>query len=70
VIAYLLARGANMAVHRQQDIDARDQAMRDYVRSVGGETTKAGELEKLADLRDRGILTDEEFALQKAQLLA
>ena len=70
VIAYLLARGAHMAVHRQQDIDARDEAMRDYVRSVGGETTKAGELEKLASLRDRGILTEEEFATEKAQLLA
>src|SRR5215471_4371752 len=70
VIAYLLARGANMAVHRQQDIEAHDQAMRDYVRSVGGETTNAGELEKLANLHDRGVLTDEEFANQKAQLLA
>jgi hypothetical protein len=70
VIAYLLARGANMAVHRQQDIEAQDQAMREYVRSVGGETTKAGELEKLANLRDRGVLTEEEFAAQKALLLA
>jgi hypothetical protein len=70
VIAYLLARGANMAVHRDQDIQAQQQAMRDYVRSVGGETTKADELEKLAGLRDRGVLTEEEFAAQKAQLLA
>jgi hypothetical protein len=27
------------------------------------------ELTKLADLKDRGILTDEEFAVQKARLL-
>jgi hypothetical protein len=54
VIAYLLARGPNMAVHRQQDIEAQDQATRDYVRSVSG---------------DRGVLTEEEFAKQKALLL-
>jgi hypothetical protein len=70
VIAYLLARGANMAVHRQQDIEAQEQAMRDYVRGVaGGEKSAAGELEKLANLRDRGVLTEEEFAQQKARLL-
>ena len=28
------------------------------------------QLEKLGDLRDKGILTDEEFAQQKAKLLA
>ena len=28
------------------------------------------QLEKLGDLRDKGILTDEEFAQQKARLLA
>ena len=69
VVAYLLARGSKMAEHRRQDLEAHDQAMRRYVRSVGGETTTANELEKLADLRDRGVLTDEEFARQKAALL-
>jgi len=27
------------------------------------------QIKKLADLRDRGVLTDEEFATQKARLL-
>jgi hypothetical protein len=30
----------------------------------------ADQLEKLASLRDQGILTEEEFAAQKARLLA
>jgi len=30
----------------------------------------ADQLTKLADLRDRGVLTDDEFAAQKAKLLA
>jgi ABC-type multidrug transport system fused ATPase/permease subunit len=71
VIAYLVARGTKMVEHRRQDLEAQDKAMRRYVQSVGGgETTKAGELEKLANLRDRGVLSDEEFAAQKAQLLS
>lgn len=32
--------------------------------------TVADELTKLADLRDRGLLTEQEFAAQKARLLA
>ena len=70
VIAYLVVRGSKMVEHRQQDVAAQEKAMREYVRSVGGETSKAHELEKLADLRDRGVLSEEEFARQKAQLLA
>jgi hypothetical protein len=35
-----------------------------------GKPDIADELTKLADLRDRGVLTDTEFATQKAKLLA
>jgi hypothetical protein len=71
VIAYLLVRGTKIAEHRRQDIEAQDKAMREYVQSAGGGTAaKADELEKLASLRDRGVLTDDEFTAQKARLLA
>ena len=30
----------------------------------------AGELEKLVDLRDRGVITEQEFQAQKSKLLA
>jgi Short C-terminal domain/Phospholipase_D-nuclease N-terminal len=70
VIAYLVTRGSKMVEHRQYDVEAQQKAMREYVRSVGGETSKASELEKLANLRDRGVLSEDEFATQKAQLLA
>jgi len=36
---------------------------------AGGSPDYAAELEKLASLRDSGILTDEEFAAKKAQIL-
>lgn len=31
---------------------------------------KAGQLKQLAELKDQGILTDEEFAAEKAKILA
>jgi Short C-terminal domain len=36
---------------------------------AGGGTDLADELRKLADLRDQGILTEEEFEAQKAKIL-
>jgi hypothetical protein len=63
----------------------RRQCVREFPDEVAGRTTaqvrarmssamrrsggKAGEIERLAQLRDRGVLTDEEFAAQKAALL-
>jgi hypothetical protein len=35
----------------------------------GGGDTRIGDLERLASLHDRGVLTDEEFRLQKTALL-
>ncbi len=37
---------------------------------AGPQFSVADELEKLADLRDRGVLSDEEFEAQKSKLLA
>ena len=34
-----------------------------------GESDYLAELEKLGDLRDRGIITDEEFAMKKKEIL-
>ena len=37
--------------------------------TAGGEEDYAAELEKLADLRDRGIITDEDFEAKKKDIL-
>ena len=51
---------------------AQEQAFRSYVQeaagSGGGGT--ASELSRLADLKDKGVITDAEFQQQKAKLLA
>jgi hypothetical protein len=69
VFIYLIARGGKMAEHRQRDVDLAQNEFQQAVKDAGGVDT-AGQLEKLAALKDRGVLTDEEFATQKAKLLA
>ncbi|HEU4319121.1 MAG TPA: SHOCT domain-containing protein [Acidimicrobiia bacterium] len=71
VLVYLIAQGGNMAQRDVEQAQAMDQAQRDYIRSVtdsGGGT--AAELEKLAELKSKGVITEEEFQAQKAKLLA
>lgn len=68
VLIYLIVRGGSM--HEREQRRAED-SMRGYMQSVG--VTSAGtaeELSKLADLRDRGVLTPTEFEAQKAKLIA
>jgi hypothetical protein len=38
--------------------------------AASGQSTVIDQLTKLGDLRDRGILTDDEFAAEKAKVLA
>ncbi len=70
VLLYLIVRGGKMQQRQVQYAQAQESAFRDYVRetatSSGG---TADELAKLADLRDRGVITEEEFARQKAKAL-
>ena len=73
VLIYLIARGGSMHERAVQAAQAQDAALKEYVQSVaatsGGAST-ADELTKLADLRDKGVITAEQFEAQKAKLLA
>lgn len=71
VLVYLIARGPKMHEHAAQAASEQDAAMRRYVRSVtdsggGG----ADEITRLADLRDRGVISEEEFQRGKAKVLS
>ena len=72
LLIYLLANGDDMGrrnvAQQQASRDAADSYIREAARSGGGGS--ADELTKLAALRDSGVLTDDEFATQKAKLLA
>ena len=71
VFVYLIARGHKMHEHAVQAAQEQDVAMREYVQSVtgsdGGGT--AGELSRLADLRDKGVISEAEFQQGKAKVL-
>jgi hypothetical protein len=70
VLIYLLVNGDDMGrrniAQQQASQDAADAYIRQAAGSGGG---SADELTKLAALRDSGVLTDAEFAAQKAKLL-
>lgn len=69
-LIYLIARGSSMQQRAVKDVAAREKMTTDYIRSVAGGGSAADELTKLADLRRSGAITEEEFAAQKAKLLA
>ena len=73
VFVYMIARGRTMAQHDMDAAQARDDQMKAYVQQVtasGGSAGSADELAKLAELNQSGVLTDAEFAQQKAKILA
>jgi hypothetical protein len=72
VFVYSIARGKEMGEHQVRAAQQQDQARRQYIRetTAGSGGSSAEELVKLAQLRDQGVLTDQEFAAQKAKLLS
>src|SRR3954464_10176135 len=69
-IVYLIARGSSMNRRARDHAMLRQQEYGEYSAYVGrGATSSADELTKLADLRDRGALSQEEFQQAKAAAL-
>ena len=70
VLVYLIARGSSMQQRAQQEARQQDQQFRAYVQDAAGSGNTADQLAKLADLRDRGVITADEFEREKAKVLA
>ena len=70
VLVYLIVRGGSMHDRMVKQAQQDDQQFRDYVQDAAGSASPADQLTKLADLRDRGVITQEEFDRQKAKILA
>ena len=70
VLVYLIARGHKMQEHASREAQDQDAAMRQYVQSVTATASPAEEVAKLAELRDRGILSEAEFQEAKTRALA
>jgi hypothetical protein len=69
VLIYLIARGGSMHERSAQQARRQDEAMQAYVRNAAGSASTADELAKLADLKDKGHITDEDYAKAKAKIL-
>src|SRR5580704_1807933 len=67
VLGYLIVRGHTLHEHQAQD-RAQYEAFRQFTKD-GSSGGTADDLHKLADLRDRQVLTDEEFERAKAKVL-
>ena len=70
VLVYLIVRGCSMHERAVQQAQQQDQQARAYIREAAGEGSSADQLAKLADLRDKGVLTSEEFERAKAKVLS
>jgi len=70
VLVYLIARGGKMQERAAQDARQQDRQFREYVQEAASGATPADQLAKLADLRDRGVISAEEFEREKAKVLA
>ena len=71
VLVYLIVRGSSMQDRARQEAQQQDQQFRAYVQDAAGSGgSTADQLAKLADLRDRGVITADEFEQQKAKILA
>ena len=73
VLVYLIARGDDMHERQMNQAIAQQKRSEEYIRQVsggGGGAGSADELAKLAELNKNGVLTDDEFAAQKAKLLS
>ena len=69
VLVYLIARGGKMHEHQVRQAQLQDEQLRSYVQQAAGSESSADQLAKLADLRDRGVITAEEFEREKAKVL-
>ena len=70
VLVYLIARGDKMHERAVQQAQQQDEAARAYIQQAAGSQTPAEQLTKLAELRDRGVITADEFEREKAKVLA
>ena len=72
VLVYLIARGGSMHERAVQDAQQQDAEFRDYVQeaTASAPASTADQLARLADLRDRGVISAEEFEREKAKVLA
>ena len=71
VLVYIIAHGDDMAQRNVDSMKQNEADMQAYIRNAAGSgASTAEEIAKLSELQAKGVLTEQEFAQQKAKLLA
>jgi type VI protein secretion system component VasK len=70
ILFYLIFRGKSMQERSARQAAQQEQEFRGYVQDVAGGSSTADQLAKLADLKDRGVLSEAEFEAQKSKVLS
>jgi hypothetical protein len=71
VLVYFIARGKGMQERSMKAMQAQQAAQREYIQTVAGSSTNTSEeIARLAELRDKGAITEEEFQSLKAKAIA
>ncbi len=71
VVVYLIVRGGKMHERAERQAQQQDEALRRYYQDeAAAPSSTADQLTKLADLHDRGAITNQEYEQQKAKILA
>lgn len=68
VLIYLIVRGHGMHERQIAAAQAQQKAMNNYIRTTA--SSPADDLSKLEDLRNRGVISADEFERAKAKALA
>jgi len=70
ILVYLITRGRSMNQRAAQQAQQQEEAFRSYVQEAAGSPNAADQLAKLADLRQRGVISSAEFENEKSKVLA
>ncbi|MEU4269333.1 SHOCT domain-containing protein [Streptomyces sp. NPDC026092] len=73
VLIYVIARGKGMSQRDVKQAKESEAAFQSYIRKTAGTgegKSHADELARLAELKDKGAITDEEFEKAKAKVLS
>jgi ABC-type multidrug transport system fused ATPase/permease subunit len=70
ILVYLVTRGRSMNQRAAQAAQQQEEAFRSYVQETAGTPNSADQLAKLADLRQRGVISSAEFENEKSKVLA
>ena len=69
ILVYLIARGNKMTERNLAAAADQQAQFANYVQTVASDRGTADELSKLADLHNKGVLSDEEYTAAKAKTL-